>query len=59
MEDALKNGTLYETLQNTILQSRELYLNKFSDLSAFEHQLVETLARGNKDALKGYNFETL
>jgi hypothetical protein len=59
VEDALKNGTLYETLQNTILQSRELYLNKFSNLSAFERQLVETLARGNKDALKGYNFETL
>jgi len=59
VEDALQNGTLYETLQNTILQSRELYLNKFSDLSAFERQLVETLARGNKDALKGYNFETI
>jgi len=59
VEDALRNGTLYETLQNTILQSRELYLNKFSDLSIFERQLVETLARGNKDALKGYNFETL
>jgi hypothetical protein len=59
VEDALQNGTLYETLQNTILQSRELYLNKFSNLAAFERQLVETLARGNKDALKGYNFETL
>lgn len=59
VEEALRNGTLYETLQNTILQSRELYLNKHSDLSAFERQLVQTLARGNKDALKGYHFETL
>lgn len=59
VEDALRNGTLYETLQNTILQSRELYLNKFSDLSAFENQLVQTLAKGNKEALKGYNFETV
>lgn len=59
VEDALRNGTLYETLQNTILQSRELYLNKFSDLSAFERQLVQTLAKGNKEALKGYNFETI
>jgi hypothetical protein len=59
VEDALTNGTLYETLQNTILQSRELYLNKFSDLSAFERQLVQTLAKGNKEALKGYHFETI
>lgn len=59
VEEALKNGTLYETLQNPILQSRELYLNRHSDLSAFERQLVQTLARGNKDALKGYHFETL
>jgi hypothetical protein len=57
---AIKNGeNLYETLQNTILQSRELYLHKFSDLSPFEKQLIKTLARGNKEALKGYNFETL
>jgi hypothetical protein len=57
---AIKNGeNLYEPLQNTILQSRELYLHKFSDLSPFEKQLIKTLARGNKDALKGYNFETL
>ncbi|MCP5054477.1 MAG: hypothetical protein GY940_45335 [bacterium] len=59
VEDAFKNGTLYETLQNTILQSRELYLNKFSDLSVFERQLIETLAKGKKEALKGYDFETL
>jgi hypothetical protein len=59
VDDARNNGTLYEELRNTILQSRELYLNKFSDLSAFERQLIETLAKGNKDALKGYDFETL
>lgn len=50
---------LYDALQNTILQSRELYLNKFSDLSPFERQLIETLARGNRELLKGYNFETI
>jgi hypothetical protein len=60
VEQALKEGeNLYESLQNTILQSRELYLNKFSDLAPFEKQLIKTLARGNKEALKGYNFETL
>ena len=60
VDQAIKNGdNLYEPLQNTILQSRELYLHKFSDLSPFEKQLIQTLARGNKEALKGYNFETL
>lgn len=60
VDQALQDGeNLYDSLQNTILQSRELYLNKFSDLSPFEKQLIKTLARGNKEALKGYNFETL
>ncbi len=60
IDQVLKEGeNLYESLQNTILQSRELYLNKFSDLSPFERQLIKTLARGNKEALRGYNFETL
>jgi|GEM_PF-570099 len=60
IDQALKDGeNLYDSLQNTILQSRELYLNKFTDLSPFERQLIKTLARGNKEALKGYNFETL
>lgn len=60
VEQVLKDGeNLYDSLQNTILQSRELYLNKFTDLSPFEKQLIKTLARGNKEALKGYNFETL
>lgn len=59
VEEALKSRNLYEVLQDAILQSRELYLNKFSDLSAFERQLVETLARGDRMALRGYNFETM
>lgn len=60
VDQVLQDGeNLYDFLQNTILQSRELYLNKFSDLSPFEKQLIKTLARGNKEALKGYNFETL
>lgn len=60
VDQALKDGeNLYDSLQNTIMQSRELYLNRFSDLSPFERQLIKTLARGNKEFLKGYNFETL
>jgi hypothetical protein len=50
---------LYDALQTTILQSRELYLNKHRDLMPFEKQLIQTLARGNRNLLKGYNFETL
>jgi hypothetical protein len=60
VDDALDTGeNLYEILQNTILQSRELYLNKFNDLSPFEKQLVETLARGKRELLKGYHFEAI
>jgi hypothetical protein len=58
VEDGLKHRNLYNVLQDTILQARELYLNKFNDLSAFEKQLVDTLAKGDKNALKGYKFET-
>jgi hypothetical protein len=60
VDEALNTGeNLYELLQNTILQSRELYLNKYNDLSPFERQLVETLAKGRRELLKGYQFEAL
>jgi hypothetical protein len=60
VDRALKSGeNLFDALQNTIMQSRELYLNKFNDLSPFERQLVDTLAKGNRILLKGYHFETL
>lgn len=58
VEDGLKHRNLFHVLQDTILQARELYLNKFSDLTPFERQLVENLARGDRDSLKGYRFET-
>ena len=41
------------------MQSKEIYLNKFDDLVPFETQLLETLADGDRDALKGYNFEAI
>lgn len=59
VEDGRKHQNLYKILEDTIMQAKELYLNKFSDLSSFEKQLIETLATGNKEALKGYRFETL
>ena len=59
VDDGLANRNLYEALKHTIIQAKELYLNKFTDLGAFEQELIETLAKGDKEVLKGYNFETL
>ena len=60
IDEFIRNGqNLYQLLQMTILQSRELYLNKFSDIAPFERQLIQTLARGKKELLKGYSFESL
>jgi hypothetical protein len=59
VEDGIMNKNLYNILQNTILQSKELYLKKFKDLTAFETELVENLARGDRDALKGYHFDAI
>ena len=59
VENGLQNKDLYRTLKDTILQSKELYLSRFDDISSFERQLIETLAKGDKDALKGYKFETI
>lgn len=59
VEDGRAHRNLYNVLQDTIAQAKELYLNKFTDLAAFERQLIETLAKGDKEALKGYRFETI
>jgi hypothetical protein len=60
IDDIIKAGqNLFQFLQTPILQSRELYLNKHHDIGPFERQLIQTLARGRRELLKGYNFETL
>jgi len=59
VEDARTAKRVYEELKGTILQSKELYLSKHSDLRPFEVQLVETLADGDREALNGYEFETI
>lgn len=59
VEDGIKNKNLYQIMKDTILQSKELYLNRFNDLSAFEKQLLENLAKGDRSALEGYKFETI
>jgi hypothetical protein len=57
VDDGIKNKNLYEVLKETLLQAKELYMRRSSDLRYFEEQLVKILAKGDRQALKGYNFE--
>ncbi|MCX6554999.1 MAG: hypothetical protein NTZ12_08310 [Candidatus Aminicenantes bacterium] len=57
VEDGIKNRNLYEVLKETLLQAKELYMRRSSDLLYFEEQMVKILAKGDRQALKGYNFE--
>ncbi len=58
VEEGRKTRNIYKLLEDTIMQAKEQYLMRFSDLSVFESQLIQTLALGDKEALKGYRFET-
>jgi len=57
VDDGIKNRNLYEVLKETLLQAKELYMRRSSDLQYFEEQMVNILAKGDRKALKGYNFE--
>lgn len=57
VDDGIKNKNLYEVLKETLLQAKELYMRRSNDLRYFEEQLVNILAKGDRRALKGYNFE--
>jgi hypothetical protein len=57
VDDGIKNRNLYEALKETLLQAKELYMRRSSDLRYFEEQMVKILAKGDRQALKGYNFE--
>ena len=57
VDDGIKNRNLYEVLKETLLQAKELYMRRSSDLRYFEEQMVKILAKGDRQALKGYNFE--
>lgn len=59
VDDGIKNRNLYEVLKETLLQAKELFLRRSSDLRYFEEQLVNVLAKGDRTALKGYKFEAL
>ncbi len=58
VDDGIKNRNLYEVLKETLLQAKELYMRRSSDLHYFEEQMVNILAKGDRKALKGYNFES-
>ncbi len=57
VEDGIKSRNLYEVLKETLLQAKELFLRRSSDLRYFEEQMVKLLAKGDREALKGYKFE--
>ncbi len=57
VDDGIKNRNLYEVLKETLLQAKELYMRRSSDLRYFEEQMVKILAKGDRQVLKGYNFE--
>ncbi len=57
VEDGIKNKNLYEVLKETLLQAKELYMRRSSDMRYFEEQMVKLLAKGDRSALKGYKFE--
>ncbi len=59
VDDGIRNRNLYEVLKETLLQAKELFLRRSSDLRYFEEQLVTVLAKGDRAALKGYKFEAL
>lgn len=57
IEEGIKNKNLYDLLKDTLLQAKELYKKRAYDIKYFEAQLINTLAKGDKSALKGYKFE--
>lgn len=59
VDRGLAANDLVGVMGDTLIQAKEEYLRKFDDLAIFEDQLVKILAKGNKDALKGYKFETM
>ncbi len=59
VDKALAEKKLFKVLRRTIEQAKEQYLMKYKDLTHFEKMLLEKLAKGDREALKGYDFENL
>jgi len=59
VRDGLANRNLGMILKDTLEQAKEEFLRKYDNLAIFEEQLINHLAKGDKEALNGYNFETV
>ena len=59
VEDGRLNKNLFQSMGDTILQAKEEYLRKCSELEIFERNLIDILGDGDRDTLTGYPFENL
>lgn len=59
VKEGLANRNLGIILKDTLEQAKEEFLRKYDNLEVFEEQLINHLAKGDKEALNGYNFETV
>ncbi len=59
VQEGLKNKNLSEVLRDTLEQAKEEFLRKYSDVTVFEEQLINILAKGDRSALDGYKFEKI
>ncbi len=59
VKEGLENKNLGVMLKDTLEQAKEEFQRKYKDISVFEQQLVEILAKGDRSALDGYKFEQI
>jgi hypothetical protein len=57
VEDGRMNRNLFQVMGDTILQAKEEYLRKCTELDIFERNLIDILGDGDRDTLEGYPFE--
>lgn len=57
VDEGRLNKNLFQVMGDTILQAKEEYLRKCSELDIFERNLIDILGDGDRDTLEGYPFE--
>lgn len=57
VDDGRLNKNLFQVMGDTILQAKEEYLRKCTDIDIFERNLIDILGDGDRDTLEGYPFE--
>ncbi len=57
VDEGRLNKNLFRVMGDTILQAKEEYLRKCSELDIFERNLIDILGDGDQDTLEGYPFE--